>query len=60
MARCPEAEGPAGRAGVRDGHTDEVLVGLLVLLLVLYTFYRLLTVWADKLNFTEARAWRAG
>ena len=36
-----------------DGHTDEVVVGILIVLLVVYTFCRLLHVWAHTLNFSE-------
>ena len=39
-----------------DTNTDEIIVAILIILLVLVTFYRLIHVWAHTLNFTEVRA----
>ena len=36
-----------------DSNTDEIVVAILIILLVIYTFYRLLHVWAYTLNFSE-------
>ena len=38
---------------VEDSHTDEIIVGVIIIFIVLYTFYRLYHVWATKLNFIE-------
>ena len=38
---------------VVDSNTDEIVVAILIILLVIYTFYRLLHVWAYTLNFSE-------
>ena len=34
---------------------QKVVVGLIILLLVVYTFYRLLHVWLHTLNFSEVK-----
>ena len=36
-----------------DTNHDEIIVAILIVLLVLVTFYRLLHVWAYTLNFSE-------
>ena len=36
-----------------DSNSDEVIVAILIIILVLVTFYRLLHVWAYTLNFSE-------
>ena len=38
---------------VVDNIMDEIVVAILIILLVIYTFYRLLHVWAYTLNFSE-------
>ena len=38
---------------VVDTNADEIIVAILIVLLVLVTFYRLLHVWAYTLNFSE-------
>ena len=38
---------------VEDSHTDEIIVGVIIIFIVLYTFHRLYHVWATKLNFIE-------
>ena len=40
-------------ACIVDTNTDEIVVAILIILLVVYTFYRLLHVWAYTLNFSE-------
>ena len=40
-------------ACVQDSHTDEVIVGFIIIIIVIYTFYRLHHVWFTKLNFIE-------
>ena len=37
----------------QDGHTDEAVVAVLIIALVLYTFYRLLHEWSNTLNFRQ-------
>ena len=46
----PELPGPGC---VVDTNQDEIVVAILILLLVLVTFYRLIHVWAYTLNFSE-------
>ena len=40
---------------VVDTNADEIIVAILIVLLVLVTFYRLLHVWAYTLNFSEVQ-----
>ena len=40
---------------VQDSHTDEVVVAILILLLVIYTFCHFIHVWSHTLNFSEVR-----
>ena len=40
---------------VNDGITDEIIVGLFIVLLVVYTFLRFCYVWVNTLNFSEVR-----
>lgn len=47
----PDLPGPGC---VVDTNQDEVVVAILIVLLVLVTFYRLIHVWAYTLNFSEA------
>ena len=46
----PDLPGPGC---VVDTNQDEVVVAILIVLLVLVTFYRLIHVWAYTLNFSE-------
>ena len=41
------------RSCLVDTSLDEFLVAILIILLVIYTAYRILHVWAKALNFTE-------
>ena len=47
----PQLPGPGC---VVDTHTDEVIVSVIIVIIVLMTFYRILHVWAYTLNFSEA------
>ena len=38
---------------VEDTPTDEIIVMILIILLVIYTFHRLYYVWVNTLNFSE-------
>ena len=44
---------PPKPACVKDSKTDEIIIGFLVILLVVFAFYRFYHVWAYKLNFSE-------
>ena len=47
----PQLPGPGC---VVDTNTDEVIVSVIIVIIVLMTFYRILHVWAYTLNFSEA------
>ena len=38
---------------VKDTPTDQIVVMILIILLVIYTFHRLYYVWVNTLNFSE-------
>ena len=40
-------------ACVQDSSADEIMVGFIIIIIVIFTYCRLYHVWQTKLNFTE-------